>query len=539
MFFFAFCRYLVRSLPNLQDGMSSFFCQWEQRWRNSFRSSDIRELCNCSGNELQRTVHHLSSNEKVVENDVLDDVRNKARRSSIPKRAASSISGQSAAMSSTESRSVPEKISLSKIFAILCFCLSYCKESILPSDIIRWNRLLLFPCVDPAPFIPDDQLTTFYRLSSNQGASSVLYNEVEWETAVLVELLEIPKPLPKTSLLPIIDRFIAELNLPKSFLPVVGQLSDALCFSEVTLDFTAKKDHTCIRCPENAEALAMSLIIFSLRIFFGLDDATELFLTTQTRLIQEKITDDTVLFDILEWMHYLDCRRLALFSHTSLFEKRSLSAALAMVSLNMVAEKRKLTWSRLERNKFQDENYEDIQTAFQDLEVSAPENFYIQLPVTLRPFRAHSSALSAKIPVLKVYFDDDSMDHILQAECGLVTFQTNGLIARELALIAAKRKDAYQKSFSVRSCNFPEQLRLLPCLEAVPSSSLNRLFCICAEMIELKPESLLGNFMFVEACLLSQTNGLQAKFRERMQRLGMRNDIPKSLWLLACVMVCP
>jgi hypothetical protein len=115
------------------------------------------------------------------------------------------------------------------MMALLVIGLHICQESILISDILRWARLLLLPCVDPSSVLPDDQLTTYYLLGKSNDPLSLTCHELEWDIQVLLKFLRVPKgSLPSLSILPVIERLIQELNLPTELIVLVNELADTL-----------------------------------------------------------------------------------------------------------------------------------------------------------------------------------------------------------------------------------------------------------------------------------------------------------------------
>ena len=118
----------------------------------------------------------------------------------------------------------------------------------------------------------------------------------------------------------------------------------------------------------------MALIIHALIVLFGLNGKTEVEITAHQRILEaflEKAEGNEPqmpeLFDWFEWMEHIDLRRLWLFKHTTLLRSHSVDAELAFIQSKLVAERKKVTLTRLKRHTFRDVNYVDLQSAFQGI----------------------------------------------------------------------------------------------------------------------------------------------------------------------------
>jgi hypothetical protein len=266
------------------------------------------------------------------------------------------------------------------------------------------------------------------------------------------------------------------------------------------LDFTARKhDWPPIR-PENVEATTMALVIHTLITLFGLNGVSERKITLQSRKIEKMILTD--LFDWYDWISHMDQRRLLLFQHSTLIQApHSVSAELGFIRRNFLTERRKLTWARLTRNKYQDENYEDLQRAFQEAKFHQKlPDFYVDLPVTQRPFRAHTEALIRICPALDVDFSEFSLLHLT----GIKVENPSPEVEQSLIRVGLAQQEAREGAHPVGSYNMRLASRKILRMEQVPSDVLRWLITVCAEIIEQRPASLLGTLVHIESQLFSK-----------------------------------
>lgn len=172
--------------------------------------------------------------------------------------------------------------------------------------------------------------------------------------------------LPSVSVVPLIERYIHEMNLPADLIPFVAGLASGLNLLQCKCDFAATRPHESCRRAENAEALVMSLIIYSLRLLYCLNDASENKIIVQTRKLQEVLGQNLTLFDLQEWIRYMDVRRLALFRHTRLLKVGTVEGKILFMedAENSHYERRKVGWSRLERNQHERDHFADLHRAF-------------------------------------------------------------------------------------------------------------------------------------------------------------------------------
>ena len=112
------------------------------------------------------------------------------------------------------------------MLALLIISLQICEDCILVSDILRWIRQLSMPLIDLAGILPDDQLATFYTLGSLKDPFNFSYPAIEWDVEVTLKFLQIPETcLPEQSLMPLIDRFVDELNLPRDLAIIANDIA--------------------------------------------------------------------------------------------------------------------------------------------------------------------------------------------------------------------------------------------------------------------------------------------------------------------------
>ncbi|OWA49782.1 hypothetical protein BV898_14319 [Hypsibius exemplaris] len=502
--------YLAKAVPDLSQGLSgdSGPLRKGNTWVKTLREVDISAMGNCRYKDLKRLMDYWESltrppDECDDENVSPEGIENQedVSKSNFKRRRSASEPRKTASSKPFSRVTEPSKLSLGRMIAILVISLHLCEDVILISDILRWIRNLNLPCWDPSSVLPDDQFPTFFLLGSLKDLLAIHYHEIEWDMEVMLKYLQVPSAsLPSLSVLPVIARFVEELNLPRDLIVMVHDIAESIGI-RWHLDINAgKRDWSRMR-PQNVEATVMSLIIHTLIVLFGLNDSSERKITTQSHHI-ERLTNHTAhLFDWYDWMEHINQRRHYLFQHTTLLEHHSVPAALGFIRIHFVRnDRRRIPWSRLKKNKYQDENYEDLQRAFQEVNFHhPPPEFFLSLPVTQRPFRAHTQGLVHLYPELSKDFSEDSLAHVT---VGLEDHPSADL-QRCLTAIRLIQKQARTEATPIGASMLRLRLRKMLSLEHVPSHVLQWLIPVCAEMIEQRPAALLGRLVHLEEILFS------------------------------------
>lgn len=151
----------------------------------------------------------------------------------------------------------------------------------------------------------------------------------------------------------------------------------------------------------------------------------------------------------------------------------------------------------------------------------------VQVPPTLRPFRAHAQELENLYPVLSSDFSICSISHLIQTDRRGMLYGNVPVEAVEPCLSKINRIQAegFSTMFAVRTYNIREEMRTLPALELLPSAILRWLVYVSAEIIEHRPESLLGEIMFLELVMFPgavKTN--QAKLNQQLDKIMRKSD---------------
>ena len=396
------------------------------------------------------------------------------------------------------SRVAPKRLTLNRVIALLMIALHICQEStILMSDVLRWIRLLQLPCIDPSDLIPDDQLVNYYQLANSNDAFCISYHEIEWETSVMISFLGISADdCPTLAVFPVIERFVEELNLPSALIPIIAEIASKLDRSTAKLRIFVRTQQEATQRSEGVEGFILCLIIHVLRMLFGLDGLTEYKIATKTRDLQQ-VQEKFEYFNIGDWISHISYRRLHLFTHTTVMKNRSTSMSVRFVEKNILNERRILKWARLRQNLYADENYKDLQNSLQEVRVSKfSKEICIDVPVSNRPFRAHTESLVDLYPVIGVDYSRTSLEPVL---CREVPLLENNMWAKRClkSIRKAQTEFATTSSFiGARNIRLATQQKL--CMNLVSSSVLRWLITVCAEMIEQEPLTLLGQLVAIE-----------------------------------------
>ncbi|XP_055328452.1 uncharacterized protein LOC129581420 [Paramacrobiotus metropolitanus] len=468
--------YVEKSLPDMKALCDGVFM--DERRFSLLHKSDWQVLFACQADEVNDMLR-LHRENFQNKNDTMDV--------------------QSATSIKPERKSThPERLTLPRMLAVLVTGLMHCREDILISDILRWVRLMLLPCAMPSDFIPAEQMHIYLDIARVQGFD-VEYAFLEWELGNLNRHLKLVPP--RVEIMSVVTRFLEELNLPAALVPLIAQVIECSGCSTYEIPHpVASRD--CMRVARNPEAVAMALIVHTLRILFGFDDVWEAILVEADNLA--RLIDGVAVFSLAEWIDYINLRRIALFKHTSLLQ--SCDGIAMMEFMREQADWHKgIKKGILENNTQYEKVYGDLSRAFKDSRgVNDLVSRFVTVPVTLRPFRACTQELAVLHPDLACDFSSHSISYLFANDSNWLP---RGMPDGEAKEILQSLKNIHlagvencRKSITLRSqVMVNESHEKLP-LRYLPQP-LRWLLTTCAEIIEQNPASLLGQVLLMEESL--------------------------------------
>ncbi|XP_055337645.1 uncharacterized protein LOC129587768 isoform X2 [Paramacrobiotus metropolitanus] len=509
--------YLSIALPDVSAGVETTLMQ-NQHWLGILRENDFSHLIGVPSKEVQFVLKFWQSEHAEVPDDGPAKVPSRRRTPRPPQKTLTTV------VLASDIVDAPERLLLPRVVAILILSLHICHPDILTSDLIRWMRALQLPYSNPA--LPPRSYEIFKAMTGihTKEANVPSYAELEFHFIALCKLFGIEAGgLPKMSVVPVIERFIMELNLPDAILPMVVALAEKANMLEFDVELRGSSGTETGRRAINVEAFVISLIIYVIRALFGLDGMAEQKITKNTHKLQKLIRKPAVqLFDFDKWMKYMSARRLHLFRHTVLFGESCPAPSLAVMKRNSSPA------DPVEKESDSSEQcHQGLQSAFSqqlrdNREPKADD--LILLPPTYRPFRAHSEALSSKYLVLLTDFKDHQLRHLLPNKAvpkgWKVVDEETEKAESCLGRIQAAQNGCDDLAFPLRAHSYrggtsEHQLCHLN------SESMKWLIRVCAEMIEQSPESLLGQLYYLELGLFPRNPvcGKLGKAFSRIKRM--------------------
>ena len=242
------------------------------------------------------------------------------------------------------------------------------------------------------------------------------------------------------------------VNLPFEMIPFVLSLMERINSLAYQLESvsTSPIPSGYIR-GKNVESHVMSCIFYALRILFVLDDACENRLSEATLRIQ-LLLPSSQFFDFQLWYQHLMHRRALLFKHTVLSRSvRSFSTYLQSMGLDRLSKRP--NHSRTSPFGHGD-RYNQLTQAFnRTQQTSTSLSFLVDLAPTVRPYRAHTEALSEYYPELAVDFSQHTIKHLLDDQSWTKDLGVFGESVRvETMAIRQVRLQGYNRTQPVRLC---------------------------------------------------------------------------------------
>lgn len=211
---------------------------------------------------------------------------------------------------STAYKNSPNLLTRNKLYGLIYLGLLLVKDRIQLGDLLRLIREGHLSYNSVLHFFPEElQAEKSVDLSHYLARKLPLTHFATRQMAVdLAKLLEIPTDIPIQNLVDLCGRYCQELNLPREFFKCVLKI-----MAEAAPLMKVDKKSSII---PNYEARAMSFVIFTAKLLFGLDGATEHKFSEFATIINH-INDDSQLhikkmFVFDRWMKHIQYRRCVL-----------------------------------------------------------------------------------------------------------------------------------------------------------------------------------------------------------------------------------
>ncbi|OQV14263.1 hypothetical protein BV898_11500 [Hypsibius exemplaris] len=503
--------YLTIAVPDVSRSIQDAIMN-DKAWLNSLRPQDFSCLMNCKETDLNAILNVWREQDLLMKETRVDNSqnRNDNSRSQSGRKRKTDFNGplrkHGSLVRADHIFRVPERLTISRILSIVMLGLLYCDERILISDVLRWTRAMHFPFLDLNHDVSQDltasELQTAKVLFSQERMTS--YGEIEFHMTTVAKLFQLgPTALPRQNVVPLVVRFVEELNLPRDLIPFVTEFLEGVNCLEHRMDVKGGSATYAKRRACGVEALAMAAIVYSLRLLFGLDGVAERKLAEETATLND-LLDGTTLFNFQEWCKHIQYRRHVFFRHCPTFRFCSVPASLSLVAQRLKRNRPDHAGATVKEVIVSDA-YTNLQCALQKLELpDTCDDYDTVLPPTLRPYRAHAVALSDKYRALNREFDDESLFHVMSSR--KVTFPkqwtlkdeaTRSDALRHLGCIRSAQAAARHDFYPLRSYNI-RGTTVEPNMDFVPAESLRFVIDVAAEMIEQPPGALLGQLLYLE-----------------------------------------
>uniref|UniRef100_T1HIT9 Rrn7/TAF1B C-terminal cyclin domain-containing protein n=1 Tax=Rhodnius prolixus TaxID=13249 RepID=T1HIT9_RHOPR len=198
-------------------------------------------------------------------------------------------------------------MNLTKIVAIIRLALILAKEDIHLADIFRWNEEGYMSIGQAEKLLPAD-------VTVEKDVKAIFYNFpnsrycLELNVGRLYNFLELEDC--KMNLRPTIQRYCQELSLPVQIMEIIDKLL-YIRSAECKISTTA-----------NYEGRAMAMIVFVLKLLFGLDGITERKLSELAAKVNNSKKIGQVQFSWVHWMKFINARgAVCSYYHASTREK--------------------------------------------------------------------------------------------------------------------------------------------------------------------------------------------------------------------------
>lgn len=463
--------------------------------------------CESSQGKNKNKIRNSKKDSKIIEND-----ENYERKLEFSKQAKTKID-KTVIRGKNQIIKFDDVMTIEKTLAFCYLGLLLVEDSILISDIIRWAREDNFPYVSVSYLLPssmvlqahDWKLITPYKLPELK-----IINELTGKLACFLGIKEIPtKPL-----MPIVARFVLDLNLPLELISIIHKLMNKkkIPYTKLNVDGIPKY-----------ELRAMSTIIIALKLLFGLNDKSERKLSSLGRELEEYNNLDNHFFIWDDWVQYIKAQMnfishahipLAVFMENDVYDIDKYSLFYDQVIHNHW--KPKATPKSHRSLKGSIELHNSLKKLFTSL--NKKEEEIISYPKTSFPFTTWTSLYR------KMYFQHNSNKKIYHHHSLAYLINCKDFYSDPEILKMYQNQD-----FDNLFCNTEDShVPVLPYTQywiahfhktlvpEIPYNSFRWLLSVCSHYIEMTPEDIYWEITQLEKCIFKNCPELK--------------DLPKSYY---------
>ncbi|CAH1170138.1 unnamed protein product [Phaedon cochleariae] len=189
-----------------------------------------------------------------------------------------------------------------KLYCILYLGLLINREDIQLGDLLRFIREGHLTFNKYTDLFPESYTNKYLNIQNNSKNNLFSNKRFRVAAAKLATFLNIIPYIKMPDLVKLSERYCKELNLPDEvFMAMRNFISKTL----IKLKMDPKR-----KIIPNYEARVMALIIFTLKLLYGLDGKTEDHLSKYAQLVNENNLSNTKMFNIRKWLEYIGYRRL-------------------------------------------------------------------------------------------------------------------------------------------------------------------------------------------------------------------------------------
>ncbi|KAL3274544.1 hypothetical protein HHI36_015926 [Cryptolaemus montrouzieri] len=197
----------------------------------------------------------------------------------------------------------PHVLSINKIYSILYLGLLLTKSKIQLSDMLRFIREGHLSFNSFKHFFPEEMKDNFLtQLYPRKLCLMSAY--VRRSSFQLAKFLGVSKFIRVQNLAYLVEKFCQELNLP--------QVIEDKVLSVLLMTLPEMEVMNNMKTIPNYEGRALSLILFQIKLYFGIDGKTERYLSDCAKSLNNNSKLPFETFDFMKWMQYLDYRNYVL-----------------------------------------------------------------------------------------------------------------------------------------------------------------------------------------------------------------------------------
>lgn len=289
-------------------------------------------------------------------------------------------------------------LSLNKLYAILYIGLLIVKDKIQLGDMLRFIKeghlsFNYYSHLFPEDF--EDKVLNFRNFKKNKFFANGSFRLIASEILIL---LKVEYYISRPNLLELSERYCKELNLPQEICNCVKNI-----LSKIEIRMSRRYS---AKIP-NYEGRVLSIILFVIKLLFGLDGVTEKHLANYSEILNSSQAVKPKMFNIIDWLKFLEYRDLVLKNQhfpTGYTDDNNFNNV--KTALNVFGKRE---YSK-KLNKAQD-NYKQLLVKLKDENIDC-----VDFPITLTPFSDYIKFLPKDnyLEILSKDFSDESLVHILK-----------------------------------------------------------------------------------------------------------------------------